>query len=172
MWARRELLADAPPWQGGGSMIRRVRIEGSTWADPPQRFEAGTPNVAGAVGLAAAIDWFSGLDRHAAWAHERRLMERARAELAAIEGLRVIGDPQQREAVCPFVVAAVHPHDLASLLDAEGIAIRAGHHCTQPLLETLGLAATARASFAVHSTDAEVDRLVIAVDRARRKFSA
>jgi cysteine desulfurase/selenocysteine lyase len=172
MWARGELLAEAPPWQGGGSMIRRVSITSSTFADPPQRFEAGTPNVAGAVGLAAAIEWFSALDRNAAWSHERRLLERARAELAAIPGLRLIGEPREREAVCPFVVDGVHPHDLASLLDAEGIAIRAGHHCTQPLLEVLGLAATARASFAVHSTDEEVDRLVGAVDRARRRFSA
>jgi cysteine desulfurase/selenocysteine lyase len=172
MWARGELLAEAPPWQGGGSMIRRVSITSSTFADPPQRFEAGTPNVAGAVGLAAAIEWFSALDRNAAWSHERRLLERARAELAAIPGLRLIGEPREREAVCPFVVDGVHPHDLASLLDAEGIAIRAGHHCTQPLLEVLGLAATARASFAVHSTDEEVDRLGGAVDRARRRFSA
>ncbi len=171
MWARAELLAEAPPWQGGGSMIRRVGIEGSTFADPPQRFEAGTPNVAGAVGLAAAIEWFSALDRDAAWGHERRLVERARTELATIPGLRLIGDPRECEAVCPFVVEGVHPHDLASLLDAEGIAIRAGHHCTQPLLEVLGLAATARASFAVHSTDEEVDRLVTAVDRARRRFA-
>lgn len=171
LWARRELLEAAPPWQGGGSMIGRVRIEGSTWAPPPQRFEAGTPNVAGAVGFAAAVDWLAALGRQAAAAHESELLEQARRGLAALPGVRVLGDPRERAAVVSFVVDGVHPHDLATLLDGEGIAIRAGHHCTQPLLDSLGLPATARASFAVHTTAAEIEALVAAVERSQAVFA-
>jgi cysteine desulfurase/selenocysteine lyase len=152
-------------------MIRRVTFEGSTWADPPQRFEAGTPNVDGAVGLGAALDWLGRLDRLALEHHEADLLARATAGLSQLPGVRVLGQPRERGPVLSFVVDAVHPHDLASLLDADGIAIRAGHHCTQPLMASLGLSATARASFAAHTTRAEVELLVAAVARCRERFA-
>ena len=152
-------------------MIRRVTFEASTWADPPQRFEAGTPNVEGAVGLAAAFDWLATLDGDALERHEAELLELATTGLAGLPGVRVLGSPSERGPVLSFVVDAVHPHDLASLLDADGIAIRAGHHCTQPLLASLGLVATARASFACHTTRAEIEQLVVAVAAARERFA-
>lgn len=171
LWMRRELLEAAQPWQGGGSMIRRVSFEGSTWADPPQRFEAGTPNVEGAVGLAAAFDWLAAQDQGSLERHEADLLDLATAGLGALPGVRVLGQPRERGPVLSFVVDALHPHDLATLLDGEGIAIRAGHHCTQPLLASLGLAATARASFACHTTQGEIEQLVAAVARARERFA-
>lgn len=171
LWMRRELLAAGLPWQGGGSMIRRVTFEGSTWADPPQRFEAGTPNVDGAVGLGAALEWLGRLDRLALEHHEADLLARATAGLSQLPGVRVLGQPREQGPVLSFVVDAVHPHDLASLLDADGIAIRAGHHCTQPLMASLGVSATARASFAAHTTRAEVELLVASVARCRERFA-
>jgi cysteine desulfurase/selenocysteine lyase len=172
LWARRELLAAMPPWQGGGDMIRQVSFSGTTFADPPQRFEAGTPHLTGAVGLAAALDWLSSLDRVGAEAHEQAVLARAVEGLSALPGVRILGAPRQRVGAVSFVVDGVHPHDLATILDRGGVAIRAGHHCAQPLHERYGLAASARASVAVHTTADEIDRLLDGVERARSLFGA
>lgn len=167
LWGRRALLEEMPPWQGGGGMIRQVSLARTTYRDPPERFEAGTPPVAGAVGLAAALGYLEGLGREAVAAHERGLAARAAAALAAVPGVRVVGAPSVRVGVVSFVVDGAHPHDVGTVLDAEGIAVRAGHHCAQPLMERLGLPATVRASFGVYSTDEEVEALVRALARVR-----
>jgi len=171
LWGRREHLAAMPPWQGGGDMIESVSFDKTTFAPPPHRFEAGTPNIAGVVGLGAAIDYVSelGLARSAAW--EQRLLERATDALGSIPGLRIIGTAKPKAAVVSFVLEGVHPHDLGTVLDGAGVAIRAGHHCAQPLMERYGVPATARASFSIYNTLEEVDALAAAVDEARRLFA-
>jgi cysteine desulfurase/selenocysteine lyase len=171
LWGRRELLEAMPPWQGGGDMIHSVGFEGTTFAEPPARFEAGTPHIAGAIGLAAALDWLGGVGLPAVAAHEAALMARAEAALREIPGVRLVGAPRRRAGALSFVVDDVHPHDLATVVDRHGVAIRAGHHCAQPLLRRLGLPATARASFAAYSTEAEVDALAAAVRAAREVFA-
>jgi cysteine desulfurase/selenocysteine lyase len=171
LWGRRELLAAMPPWQGGGDMIRRVSFAGTTFAAPPERFEAGTPDIVGAIGFAAALDYLAGLDRAAVARHEADLLAYAEGRLAAVPGLRILGAPGERIGVLSFDVAGVHPHDLATVLDRAGIAVRAGHHCAQPLHDALGLAASTRASFALYNTRAEVDRLVAAVGAAQALFA-
>jgi cysteine desulfurase/selenocysteine lyase len=171
LWGRRELLAAMPPWQGGGGMIAHVSFAGTDYAPPPQRFEAGTPNGAGAVGLAAALDWLEGLGWPAVAAHEHALLADAAERLAAIPGVRLIGTARAHAAVLSFLVDGVHAHDLGTILDAEGVAVRAGHHCAQPLMERFGIAATARASFAVYNTHAEVEALAAGVRRAQALFS-
>ncbi|MBM4361130.1 MAG: SufS family cysteine desulfurase [Deltaproteobacteria bacterium] len=170
LYGRADLLGALPPWQGGGGMIETVEIESSTYRGLPERFEAGTPHIAGAVGLGAAIDWLCGLDRAAAAAHEDALLARATAGLSRIPGVRLLGTAPSKVSVLSFVLDGVHPHDLGTLLDGEGIAIRAGHHCAQPLMRRYGVTATARASFALYNTTAEVDALVGAVGRARELF--
>ena len=170
LWGRRELLAAMPPWQGGGGMILHVAFAGTDYAPPPARFEAGTPNGAGAVGLAAALDWLEGLGHEAVAAHEADLLGYASERLAAVPGVRLIGTAPHRAAVVSFLLEGVHAHDLGTILDAEGVAIRAGHHCAQPLMERFGIAATARASFAVYNTRAEVETLERGVRRARELF--
>lgn len=170
LYGRADLLGALPPWQGGGGMIETVTIESSTYRGLPERFEAGTPHIAGAIGLGAAIDWLGGVDRAAACAHEDALLERATAGLSRIPGVRLLGTAPSKVSVLSFVLAGVHPHDLGTLLDGEGIAIRAGHHCAQPLMRRFGVTATARASFALYNTEAEVDALVGAVARARELF--
>jgi cysteine desulfurase/selenocysteine lyase len=170
LWGRGELLAAMPPWQGGGGMIAHVSFAGTDFAAPPQRFEAGTPNGAGAVGLAAAIDWLEALGWDAVAAHEHRLLTLASERLAAIPGVRLIGEAREHAAVLSFLVAGVHAHDLGTILDAEGVAVRAGHHCAQPLMERFGIAATARASFAVYNTAEEVEVLAAGVRRAQELF--
>jgi cysteine desulfurase/selenocysteine lyase len=170
LWGRRELLEAMPPYQGGGDMIDTVTFERTTFAPAPGRFEAGTPHIAGAIGLAAAIDWLGGLDRSAVQAHEERLHQYAATQLAGIPGLHVVGTAPERAAVIAFTLDAAHPHDVASLLDADGICVRAGHHCTQPLHRRFGLTATVRASFALYNTEAEVDRLVDGLHKVRRIF--
>jgi len=152
-------------------MIESVSFEEVTFAPPPARFEAGTPNAAGAVGLAAALDYLQRLPRAAAAAHERGLLEYARERLASIDGVRLVGSARERAAAVSFVLAGVHPHDLASILDQEGIAVRAGHHCAQPLMQALGVPATARASFALYNTREEVEALADAVERVRGLFA-
>jgi cysteine desulfurase / selenocysteine lyase len=168
--ARAELLAAMPPWQGGGDMIRTVSFEGSTWAEPPQRFEAGTPNIAGAVGLAAAIDYVQavGLERIAA--HEDSLLQSATAAVAALSGIRLIGTAAQRAGILSFVVDGIHPHDLGTILDSEGVAIRAGHHCAMPLMTRFGVPGTARASFALYNSQDDVAALVAAIAKAQELF--
>ncbi len=165
LYGKKELLADMPPYQGGGDMIDEVTFEKTTFAPPPQRFEAGTPNVEGAIGLGAAIEYLGSLDLAAAAAHEQALLEQTTVGLEAIPGLTIHGNAPGKAAVISFTVDGIHPHDIATFLDAEGIAIRTGHHCCQPLMEHLGITATARASFAFYNTKEEVDRLVEALKK-------
>jgi cysteine desulfurase/selenocysteine lyase len=171
-WGRRELLERMPPFLGGGDMIERVELERSTWAPLPQKFEAGTPHVAGAVGLGAAADFLAAVGRERILAHERALLAHALERLREVPDLVVLGphDPAERSGVVSFTLGDVHPHDLATILDASGIAIRAGHHCAQPLMRRLSLPGTARASFYLYNTREEVDRLVEALWRAREIF--
>ncbi len=172
LWGRRELLESMPPWLGGGDMIDRVELETSTYAGLPTRFEAGTPHIAGAIGLAAAVDFLTELGMENVAAHGRDLIGYAFESLAAIPDLHIYGpaDPAERSAVLSFTLADIHPHDLATILDMEGVAIRAGHHCTQPLMKRLGVAATARASFYLYNTREDVDRLVAALHHSRALF--
>ena len=167
LWARREHLDAMPPFFGGGEMIREVRFEGTTFADAPHKFEAGTPNIAGFVGLAAAIDHVEalGLDRLAE--RERGLLAHATAALREVPGLRIIGEAREKVPVIAFLIDGVHAHDLATLLDHEGIAVRSGHHCAHPLMQFYGVAATLRASFAFYNTAEEIDALVAAIARVR-----
>lgn len=168
--ARPDLLAAMPPWQGGGGMIATVSFEGSTWAPAPQRFEAGTPDVAGVIGFGAAIDYLEDIGRAAIAAHEHDVVSYAADAIAAVPGVELIGRPRERAAVVSFVMDGVHPHDIGTVLDAEGVAIRAGHHCAQPLMARMGVAATARASFGIYSDRGDVDALVAGLERVRRIF--
>lgn len=174
LWGRRELLEEMPPWMGGGDMIDRVELEGSTWAPLPSKFEAGTPNIEGVVGLGAAVDFLMEVGRESILAHERDLTAYAMERLEAIPGIRVFGpsEIEDRSGVVSFTLGDVHPHDLATILDSHGIAIRAGHHCAQPLMRRLGVSATARASFYLYNTRADVDALVKGLDHARTLFGA
>lgn len=160
LYGRQNLLEAMRPYQGGGEMIETVSFEGSAWAPPPHRFEAGTPHIVGAIGLGAALEWLAdlGLERIAAYEHE--LLRYATGRLEAIDGLRIIGTADDKAAVISFVLDGVHAHDVGTILDAEGIAVRAGHHCAQPAIAHFGLAATARASLALYNTRQEIDRLV------------
>ncbi len=167
LWGRPEVLAAMPPWQGGGDMIRSVSFEGSTWADPPSRFEAGTPAIAQAVGLGAAAEWMMGLDWAALRAHEAELLAYGEAVLAEVPGLRLIGTAPERRAVLGFVVEGCHPHDLGTLLDMEGVAVRVGHHCAEPVMKHFGVPATTRASVAIYNTRDELDRLAASIRKAR-----
>ncbi len=170
LYGRAELLAAMPPWQGGGDMIRTVSFERSTYAEPPQRFEAGTPNIAGTIGLAAAIDYVQaiGLDRIAAYEHG--LLDKATAAVGDIPGLRVIGTAADKAAILSFVVDGIHPHDLGTILDMEGVAIRAGHHCAMPLMKRFGIPGTARASLAMYNDEADIATLVEAIHKAQDMF--
>jgi len=170
LWGKREHLESMPPWMGGGDMIARVTLEGSTWAELPAKFEAGTPNIAGAVGLGAAIDFLeeTGLGRIAA--HEHDLLEYGTDRLAGVEGIRLVGTAPEKSAVLSFVMDGVHPHDIGTILDHEGIAIRTGHHCAQPVMDRFGVPATARASLSVYNTREEIDRLFAGLEDVRRLF--
>jgi cysteine desulfurase/selenocysteine lyase len=168
LWARKEILREMPPFFGGGEMIREVRFDGTTYADPPHRFEAGTPNIAGFVGLGAAIDYVESIGRERIAAAERELLDYATSALKTVPGLRIVGEARQKAAVISFLIDGVHAHDLATLLDHEGIAVRSGHHCAHPLMRFYGVPATCRASFAFYNTRAEVDRLVEAIARVRK----
>jgi len=170
LYGREQLLEAMPPWQGGGDMILTVSFEKSTWNELPWKFEAGTPNISGAVGLAAAMDYIEGLGREAIAAHEARLLALATAELARRPDIEIIGTAAAKAAVLSFVMKGVHPHDLGTILDAEGVAVRTGHHCAMPVMTFFGLPATARASFGVYNTEEDVGRLVAALARAREVF--
>ena len=170
LWARREHLEAMPPWQGGGDMIASVSFTGSTWNKVPHKFEAGTPNIAGAVGLGAALEWFGGLDAEAVRAHEKDLVDYGTQALSGVKGLRLIGTARDKAGVLSFMLGHAHPHDVGTILDQEGVAIRTGHHCAQPVMERFGVAATARASFAVYNTRSEVDALVKGLDRVAEMF--
>jgi cysteine desulfurase/selenocysteine lyase len=173
LWARRELLEEMPPYQGGGEMISVVGPDTSTWADVPHKFEAGTPNVAGAVGMAAAADYLDDLGHDRIAAHETSLTEYGLEALRSIDGLHVFGpsDPAERIAVFSFEMDGIHPHDIATILDTEGVAIRAGHHCAQPLMRSLGVAATSRASCWVYTSTDDIDRLVDGLAVATKLFA-
>jgi cysteine desulfurase/selenocysteine lyase len=169
---RRELLETMPPFLGGGHMIARVTEEGSTWAEPPAKFEAGTMMVAEAIGLGAAVDFLSGIGMDAVWEHSRDVVGYAVERLREVRGLTLYGpDIEHRGSVTAFALDGVHPHDVAEILGREGVCVRAGHHCAQPLMRRLGVSATSRASFAVHSTRDEVDRLVDGLETVREVFA-
>jgi cysteine desulfurase/selenocysteine lyase len=167
LYGKAEHLARLPPWQGGGEMIRRVTFERVRFAPPPQRFEAGTQDFAGAIGLAAAIDYLDSLDREALARHEAELLRHATERLAAIPGLRLIGRAAHKAPVLSFLVDGVHAHDMGTLLDRRGVAVRTGHHCAMPLMGFYGVPATTRASLAFYNTLDEIDRLADAIDHAR-----
>ncbi|MDE2580005.1 MAG: SufS family cysteine desulfurase [Rhodospirillales bacterium] len=171
LWARRELLERMPPFLGGGEMISSVSYERSTWAAVPHKFEAGTPAILEGIGLKAAIDYVRAIGYPAIAAHEAALTEHALARLSAVEGLRILGAAQDRGGVVSFVVDRAHAHDVATLLDRFGIAVRAGHHCAEPLMHRFGLESTARASFGIYTTHAEIDTLADSLARVREFFA-
>jgi len=167
LYGRLEHLEAMPPYQGGGDMIRSVSFEKTTFAAPPARFEAGTPNIGGAIGLAAALDYVVELDWNAVGAHEGELLAHASETLAAIPGLRIIGTAEEKVGVVSFVLDGAHAHDIGTIVDEDGVALRTGHHCAQPAMEFFGVPATARASFAFYNTHAEIEVLAAAVARVR-----
>ncbi|MEO5825564.1 MAG: cysteine desulfurase [Gemmatimonadales bacterium] len=171
LWAKAPHLEQMPPWQGGGDMIDTVSFERTTFAPAPGKFEAGTPHIAGVIGMVAAIDWLERQDRGALHAHEADLLAYGTALLDSIPSLRLVGTASDKIGVLTFTLAGVHPHDLASLLDADGICVRAGHHCTQPLHRRLGLPATTRASLAPYNTHAELDLLAGSLQSAAAVFA-
>jgi cysteine desulfurase/selenocysteine lyase len=170
LWGRAELLAEMPPWQGGGGMIERVTLERSTYAPPPHRFEAGTPFIEGAIALGAALDYVSELGPESIAAWEGELLRRATERLLDIPGLRLIGTSGHKAAVLSFTLEGIHPHDIGTILDREGIAVRAGHHCAQPVMERFRVPATTRASFGLYNTPEEVDALADTLGRVRELF--
>jgi cysteine desulfurase/selenocysteine lyase len=169
LWARKEILDSMPPWQGGGAMIDRVTFEKTTYLPAPSRFEAGTPHIVGAVGFHAAIDWTQGIGLDALHAHESALVAQARAALRTVPGITLFG-PEDSAGIVSFALDGVHPHDIGTILDDAGVAIRAGHHCAQPLMDILGVPATARASFAAHSDAADIEALVEGLYKVKRIF--
>jgi cysteine desulfurase/selenocysteine lyase len=170
LYGRRELLEEMPPYQGGGDMILSVSFEKAVYNHAPYKFEAGTPNLVGAVGLGVAIDFLTGLDREALAVYEHDLLAYGTEALLAVPGLQLVGTAAAKQSILSFVLDGVHPHDIGTILDREGVAIRAGHHCAQPLLNRLGLTATARASLACYSTRAEIDALVAGLERVQEAF--
>jgi len=171
LWGREELLQAMPPWQGGGDMILAVSFEKTTYNGLPWKFEAGTPHIAGAIGLGAAVDYLEHLDFAAAAAWEHDLLEYGTARLGAVEGLRIIGTSPHKAAVISFTLDGVHPHDIGTIVDHAGVAIRTGHHCAMPVMDFYGVPATARASFAFYNTRDEIDRLAKALQQAREVFA-
>ena len=172
LYGREALLEQMPPYQGGGDMIRSVTFEKTTYADLPHKFEAGTPHIAGAVGLGAAVDYIRGIGFEALMPHEADLLEYGTAALAEVEGLRIIGTAARKASILAFVMKGAHPHDVGTIVDTEGVAVRTGHHCTQPVMDRFGVPATARASVAMYNTREEIDALVRALQRVREVFPA
>ncbi len=171
LYAKAEILETMPPFMGGGDMIASVSYEKSTWAKPPHRFEAGTPAIIETIGLGAAIDYIRAIGFDAIAAHEQHLTEHALAALSMIEGLRILGSAQDRGGVISFVMKDVHAHDIATLLDRQGIAVRAGHHCAEPLMGRLGVSSTARATFGLYTLPGEIDALASGLERVRKIFA-
>jgi len=171
LYGREALLDRMPPWQGGGDMILSVAFDKTTYNALPYKFEAGTPNISGAIGLGAAVDFLQSLDLAAVHAHEHALLEYATSKLGQIDGLSIVGTARDKASLVSFVVAGVHPHDLGTILDEDGIAVRTGHHCAMPVMEFFKLPATARASFALYNTFEEIDRLAAAIPRAIALFA-
>lgn len=170
LWGRESLLDAMPPFLGGGEMIETVSFSGTTYNQLPFKFEAGTPHIAGAVGLAAAIDYLDGIDRIAAAAHEDRLLAMAVAHAETVEGLRRVGSPTHNAGIFSFIMAGSHPSDVGMLLDQQGIAVRTGHHCAQPLMERMGVPGTVRASFSMYNTEEDVERLFAGIHKAQALF--
>ena len=170
LYGREALLDAMPPYQGGGDMIRSVTFEKTTYADLPNKFEAGTPNIAGVVGLGVALDYVTGVGFDAIAPHEAELLAYGTAALSEVKGLRFIGTAQDKASILAFVMKGAHPHDVGTLVDTEGVAIRTGHHCTQPIMDRFGVPATARASVAMYTTRAEIDALVRALELVREMF--
>jgi cysteine desulfurase/selenocysteine lyase len=169
LWARKEILDSMPSWHGGGAMIDRVTFEKTTYLPAPSRFEAGTPHIVGAIGFHAAIDWVNGIGLDAIHAHESALVSECRAALREVPGITLFG-PEDSAGIVSFALDGVHPHDIGTILDDAGVAVRAGHHCAQPLMDYLGVPATARASFAAHSGAADIEALVRGMDKVKRIF--
>ncbi|MBV9959470.1 MAG: cysteine desulfurase, partial [Acidobacteria bacterium] len=171
VYGKAEWLEQMNPFQGGGDMIRTVTFEKTTYAGLPNKFEAGTPAIASQIGLGAAIDYLNSIGRERAVAYERELLAYATAKISAIEGVRIIGTAREKASVLSFVIEGVHPHDIGTILDQEGIAVRAGHHCAQPVMQRFCVPATARASFAFYNTKEEADALARAIERVIEVFS-
>jgi len=171
LWAREALLETMPPWQGGGDMIASVSFEKTIYNDLPYKFEAGTPNIAGAVGLGAALDYVAAVGPDRIAAHEARLLEAGTRLLLGIPGLRLVGTAPRKASVLSFVLEGVHPHDVGTLVDQDGIAIRTGHHCAQPVMERFGIPATARASLALYNTESELEALATSLRRVQEMFA-
>ena len=169
LWARPELLMRMPPTQGGGAMIETVTFEATTYAKPPQRFEAGTPHIVGVIGLGAAIDYVNSIGLDAIAAHEARLVKATRAALAGFDRVQLYG-PEDSAGIVSFNIEGVHPHDVGTILDETGVAIRAGHHCAQPLMALLGVPATARASFGIYNNASDIERLAVGIARVIKIF--
>jgi cysteine desulfurase/selenocysteine lyase len=170
LYGRRELLDAMPPWQGGGGMIQSVTVEGTTFAPVPARFEAGTPPITQAVGLGAAVRWMQSFDWSMVEAHEGDLLRYARERIREVSGVRVIGNAKEQVSVLSFVLEGIHPHDVGTVLDLHGVAVRASHHCAQPLMRRFRIPGTVRASFAIYSTRDEVDAMVAGLKEARKVF--
>jgi cysteine desulfurase/selenocysteine lyase len=171
LYGRESLLEAMPPWQGGGDMILAVSFSGTTYNALPYKFEAGTPSIADAIGLGVAIDYLGKLDWSAVSAYEEELLAYATRRVSAVPGVRLIGTADRKVSVVSFVMEGVHAHDLGTILDAEGIAVRTGHHCAMPVMEFFKVPATARASLAFYNTREEIDRLAAALGRAREVFA-
>ena len=170
LYGKERLLDAMPPWQGGGEMILTVSFDGTTYNALPGKFEAGTPNITGAVGLGAAVDYLARIDFAALEAHETALLERATARLGEIDGARIIGTAADKASVLSFVIDGIHAHDVGTIVDAAGVAVRTGHHCAMPVMDRFGVAATARASFALYNTDDDIDRLILGLRQAVELF--
>ncbi|MGH8748968.1 MAG: SufS family cysteine desulfurase [Burkholderiales bacterium] len=170
LYGKQALLEQMPPYQGGGDMIRTVTFEHSTWADLPHKFEAGTPNIAGVIGLGAALEFVAAIGLDAIAAHEAQLLKYATARVAEIPGLRIIGTAAEKAGILSFVLGRIHPHDIGTILDHHGVAVRAGHHCAMLVMQRFDVPATARASFALYNTRPEVDALVGAIHKAKEMF--
>jgi len=171
LWSRETTLDAMPPWQGGGEMISRVTFEKSTWNELPAKFEAGTPNIAGGVGLGAAVDYLSSLGLEAIAAHENRVLSYATARMADIDDLRIIGTAGNKAGVISFTLADIHPHDLGTIIDHHGVALRTGHHCAMPVMQFFNVPATARVSFGLYNTETEVDIFIDALEKTRSMFA-
>jgi cysteine desulfurase/selenocysteine lyase len=170
LYGRAELLERMPPWQGGGDMIKMVSFEHTDYNDPPGKFEAGTPHIAGGIGFGAAVDYVTQVGLEAIGRHERELLEHATSAALRVPGLRLIGTAREKAGILSFVLDGIHPHDLGTILDHHGVAIRTGHHCAMPVMERFGVPATARASFALYNTHSEIDRLMEGIEAARKVF--
>ena len=171
LYGKRELLEAMPPVRGGGDMIKSVTFAKTTYADLPNKLEAGTPHIAGVIGLGTALEWIEGVGLQAIGRHEERLLDTATAALGAIDGVRLIGTAAHKSAIVSFTVGDIHPHDVGTIADQEGVALRTGHHCTQPVMDRFGVPATVRASFSVYNDEGDVAALVRAIGRAQELFA-